>query len=172
VSFEALREQALGIVKANLALAEPFVAALGFAEGIPGLSLMVPSSALFLAVGGMHSAAGGAFWHVWLAAAAGATLGDIVTYSLGRRLEHSARLRHWLRLTPEVLARGHAIFERWGPFAVLGGKFTGFLRPFIPIVAGIARMPFPLFVAASAVSSLAWAGAFLAPGYGLKWLID
>lgn len=172
MSFEALREAVMAAVKANIAYAEPLVFALGLAEGIPGLSLIIPSSALFLAIGGVHGAAGGAFWHLWLAAAAGAVIGDCVTYSIGRWLKGDVERLRYVRLHPAALDAGHKLFERWGPLAVLGGKFTGFARPFIPIVAGILAMPVPLFILASMLSSLAWAGAFLAPGYGLKLLID
>ncbi len=172
MSFEAVRDWVMGHVREHLPLAEPIVFLMGFAEGIPGLSLVVPSSPLFLAIGGVHGAAGGQFWHLWLAASVGAVAGDCVTYALGRWLKkHPDRLRA-LRLNPEAMAKGQALFARWGALAVLGGKFTGFARPFIPIVAGVVAMPLPLFLAASTFSSLAWAGAFLAPGYGLKWLID
>lgn len=172
MSLDGIREKVVGLVREHLSLAEPTVFLMGFAEGIPGLSLLVPSSALFLAIGGAHGAAGGQFWHLWLAASAGAVFGDCVTYSIGRWLERDIERMRYFKVHPDALAKGHALFERWGWLAVLGGKFTGFARPFIPVVAGIVAMPFPLFLAASSLSSLAWAGAFLAPGYGLKWLID
>jgi membrane protein DedA with SNARE-associated domain len=172
MSLEVLWAGAVGLVKANIAYAEPLVFMMGLAEGIPGLSLLVPSSALFLAIGAAHAAAGGTFWDLWLAAALGAVVGDCLTYSLGRVLRDDVERLGYFGVHPGALAAGHAVFERWGPVAVLTGKFTGFARPFIPIVAGIVTMPVPLFLGASALSSLAWAGAFLAPGYGLKLFID
>ena len=172
MSFEALWEGTVSLVKANIAYAEPIVFLMGLAEGIPGLSLFVPSSALFVAIGTAHAATGGSFWHLWLAAALGALFGDCITYSLGRLLRHDVGQLGYFAVHPKALAAGHAVFDRWGPLAVLVGKFTGFARPFIPVVAGIVTMQVPLFLAASALSSLAWAGAFLAPGYGLKFFID
>lgn len=168
MSLEALWAGATELVKVNIAYAEPLVFLLGFAEGIPGLSLLVPSSALFLAIGAAHAATGGSFWELWLAASLGAVVGDCVTYSLGRLFRNDVERLSYFAVRPAALAAGHAIFERWGPLAVLAGKFTGFARPFIPVVAGIVTMPVPLFLGASALSSLAWAGVFLAPGYGLK----
>lgn len=172
MSFEALWASTTGLVKSNIAYAEPLVFLLGLAEGIPGLSLFVPSTALFIAIGAAHAAAGGSFWELWLAAAFGAVVGDCMTYSLGRLLRHDVERLGYFAVHPGALATGHAVFERWGPLAVLAGKFTGFARPFIPVVAGIVTMPFPLFLGASTLSSLAWAGAFLAPGHGLKLFID
>jgi membrane protein DedA with SNARE-associated domain len=172
MTLEAAWTAAVGLVKSNVAYAEPLVFMMGFAEGIPGLSLLVPSSALFLAIGAAHAAAGGTFWELWLAASLGAIVSDCVTYSLGRVLRHDVARLNYFALHPGALTAGHAVFERWGPLAVLAGKFTGFARPFVPVVAGIATMPVPLFLGASALSSLAWAGAFLAPGYGLKLFVD
>ncbi|MEZ5816722.1 MAG: DedA family protein [Hyphomicrobiaceae bacterium] len=172
MTFELAWQAVMETVKANIAYAEPLVFFLGLAEGIPGLSLLVPSSALFVAIGTAHGSAGGAFWQLWLAAAAGAVMGDCITYSLGRLTRHDVERLSYFAVHPNALAAGHAAFERWGPLAVLLGKFTGFARPFIPVVAGIVTMPWPLFLASSTISSLAWAGVFLAPGYGMKWLLD
>jgi membrane protein DedA with SNARE-associated domain len=172
MSLEAAWQATLDFVTAHLAYAEPIVFFLGMAEGIPGLSLLVPSTALFLAVGTAHGAVGGQFWHLWLAASFGAVVGDCMSYSLGRLLRHDvARLRYFA-IHPSALATGHTVFDRWGPFAVLGGKFLGFARPFVPVVAGILTMHPGLFFASSVISSLAWAGAFLAPGYGLRLFFD
>lgn len=171
MSFDGWLAAAAGVIRDHIALAEPVVFALGLGEGIPGLSLLIPSSALFLTIGGLHGAAGGAFWHLWLAATAGAVVGDCIAYGLGRWLKHDvARLRYFA-VHPDALARGHDVFERWGILAVLAGKFTGFLRPFIPVVAGILTMPWPMFLASSMLSSAAWSGIFLAPGYGMTLIM-
>lgn len=161
----------IAYVREHLALAEPAVLLMGFAEGIPGLSLLVPSTPLFLGIGAAHAAAGGSFWHLWLAAAAGAIASDCLIYALGRAHKQDAPKIWPLSRHPEWLPRGQTLFERWGVLAVAGGKFTGFMRPFIPAVAGMLGMPFWQFLPASIVSSLAWAGAFLGPGHGLKWLL-
>lgn len=172
MSFASIIDALVAFVRDHIAFAQPIVFGLGFAEGIPGLSLLVPSSALFLGIGAAHSAAGGSFWSLWLAASCGAVVGDCVTYLVGRFFRADiARLKAFKR-HPDWLERGHQLFERWGVLAIVGGKFMGFMRPFLPVIAGIVEMPFLYFLPASIVSSLAWAGAFLAPGYGIKWLID
>jgi membrane protein DedA with SNARE-associated domain len=153
-------------------LAEPIVFVLGFAEGIPLISLFVPSSALFLAIASLQGALGGGFWWMWLSAAGGAMLGDCATYAIGRRFKHEVQNVWPFSRYPDWLRKGRALLERWGWLAVLGGKFLGFLRPFVPAAAGVAEMPIPLFLLASALSSLAWAGVFLAPGFGLSLLLE
>jgi membrane protein DedA with SNARE-associated domain len=148
-------------------LAEPLVFVLGVAEGIPVVSVFVPSTPIFIGVSSVHAAAGGAFGTVWISASIGAFLGDFATYCFGRYFKDRAAKVWPLKKHPEWLARGHDLFERWGVLAIFGGKFLGVLRPILPLVAGIVRMPFPMFLVASAVSSMMWAGVFLSPGFGI-----
>ncbi len=172
MSIEATKDALIAFVREHNAYAEPLVFLMGFAEGIPGLSLLVPSTPLFLGIGAAHSAAGGSFWHLWLAASIGAVSSDCLVYALGHWMKTDvARLRFMARY-PNALERSHDLFARWGILAIIGGKFTGFLRPFIPVAAGISEMRFAVFLPSSIISSLAWAGAFLGPGYGIRWLID
>jgi len=164
------KEQLIGIVRDNIALAEPLVFALGFAESIVFLSLLVPSTLLFLAIGGLHSAAGGEFLPMWLAGAAGAFLGDVVSYSLGRYFKADIANVRLLRNRPEWYVLARAFFMRWGALGIIVSKFLGMLRPFTPVIAGVMGLRWPPFLAASAASALLWAGVFLAPGYGLGWM--
>lgn len=165
-----LTERALAFLRDNSELTGLIVFLLGFAESIALVSLFVPSTILFLGIGTAHSAAGGAFVPIWLAGAAGAVLGDIVSYLVGRIFKNDVHKVWPFTRFPDVLPKGRAMFERWGVLSVIGGKFLGMLRPFIPVVAGMMDMPWLLFLLASIVSSLMWAGVFLAPGYGLSLL--
>jgi membrane protein DedA with SNARE-associated domain len=158
---------ALSFVENNPGLIGLVVFLLGFGEGIAVISLFVPSTALFLAIGSAHSAAGGTFWPIWLCGTGGAVLGDILSYGLGWYFKNDVGKVWPISKHPDLLPKGQALIERWGMLSVIGGKFIGGLRPFIPVVAGSLGMPATLFALASIVSSLLWAGTFLAPGYGL-----
>jgi membrane protein DedA with SNARE-associated domain len=172
MTADSFKDAVVTFLRDHQSLAEPIVFALGFAEGIPLLSWFVPSSALFLAIGSLYGGAGGDIYQLWAAAAAGAVVGDCVTYTLGRFLKDDAQHVWPLSRHAGWLPRGHALFERWGVLVVIGGKFLGFMRPFIPVVAGIVEMPVALFLIASVVSSVAWAGAFLVPSWGIGRLFD
>jgi membrane protein DedA with SNARE-associated domain len=164
-------QQALALVRDHPEMAALVCFVLGFAESIALVSLFVPSTILFLAIGAAASAAGGAFWPLWLAGAAGACIGDGCSYLVGRWLKDDVR-RIWpFTRFPDLLPQSRSVFERWGALAIVGGKFIGGLRPFIPVAAGSMDMPWAAFLIASAGSSLLWAGVFLAPGFGaaLAW---
>ena len=57
--------------------------------------------------------------------------------------------------------------EFWAPGSTLRVRFD----PQHPIAFGMPRDGYALFLAGSAVSSLIWAGVFLAPGYGITFLL-
>jgi membrane protein DedA with SNARE-associated domain len=163
---------ALVFVQQNAHLTAPVVFALGFAESIALVSLFVPSTFLFLGIGAVYSASGGEFWPIWLAGATGAAIGDCLSYGLGRYFKNDVR-RIWpISKYPALIPRGQVLFERWGVFSIIIGKFVGGLRPFVPVVAGMLTMPVGLFVLGSVASSLLWAGVFLAPGFGITFLMN
>ncbi len=170
-TIDWLTSEALAFTAANIAMIGPIVFVLGFAESVVFLSLLVPSTLLFLGIGGLHSAAGGHLVEIWPWAAVGAIIGDVLSYAAGRYFKTEIAGVWPFSAKPEwyVLARG--FFEKWGFLGVVGSKFMGMLRPFVPVVAGAMKMPLPVFLAASVLSSIAWAGIFLAPGYGISWMM-
>ncbi|MGD9784884.1 MAG: DedA family protein [Hyphomicrobiaceae bacterium] len=164
---DSLADTVVRLVETHIALAEPLVFALGFAESIVFVSLLVPSTILFLAIGGLHHAAGGDFVPLWLAAAAGAFLGDVLSYAVGRRYRADV-VKTWpIRHKPHWYVAARQFFRTWGALGIVASKFFGMMRPFVPVVAGAAAMRWLHFLPASAVSALIWAGVFLGPGHGL-----
>jgi len=164
MSLASLWDQAIDVVRANLGLAEPVVFLLGFAESIPGLSILVPSTPLFLAIGTAHGAAGGAFWHLWLSGAAGAVAGDCLTYLLGRMMRDDVKRLHYFAIHPAALAAGEAVFARWGALAVFFARFVPPIRAFVPLTAGALGMPPVRFYAVNIPAILLWAPAHVLPG--------
>ncbi len=171
-SVEGWTDAVLSLIGGNLQFTGVLVFVLGLAESIALVSLFVPSTVLFLGIGAVHSAAGGEFWPVWLSGAAGAWIGDCFSYGLGRYFKQDVG-RVWpIRKFPDLIPKGQVLCERWGILGIVVGKFVGGLRPFVPVVAGMLSMPWALFLPGSAVSCLIWAGAFLAPGYGINIMLN
>jgi membrane protein DedA with SNARE-associated domain len=164
-------ERLLVFVRDNPELAALTCFGLGFGESLVLVSLLVPSTVLFLGIGTAQSAAGGSFVTLWLAGALGAFVGDVLSYAIGRTFKADI-VRLWpFTAYPDLIPRSEAMFQRWGGLSIIGSKFVGGLRPFVPVAAGMMAMPLPTFLVASAISCLAWAGIFLSPGFGLTLLI-
>jgi membrane protein DedA with SNARE-associated domain len=170
-TFENLYEMVVETARVHRDKTALIVFCLGLAESIPFISLLVPSTILLLAIGALYAEAGGSFWHLAAAGAAGAFLGDVLTFIVGWRYRHHIAGLWPFTRDPSILPRSQAFFERHGAGGVIASKFLGAIRAFVPLVAGMLDMPWALFLLASLSSSLIWACFFLAPGFGLSFLL-
>lgn len=100
---------------------------------------------------------------VWVAA----TLGDAVSFWLGRRLGRDFLVRHGpkFRITPEVLERVEGFFDQHGGKAILLGRFVGIVRAVAPFLAGTGRMSFKRFLPYDILGAGLWATTFILLGY-------
>lgn len=102
-------------------------------------------------------------------AAAGAIIGDSVGYAVGKRYGRS--MLAWLgrkapkHFGPEPVAEAERAFERWGAWAVFGGRFVALLRILAGPLAGILGMSYGKFLTANATGGIAWAGTVTSLAY-------
>ena len=110
-----------------------------------------------------------------LYAAMGSTLGASITYWAarlgGRPLVD--KLARWVRIDPAHISRAEDQFQRWGVGMVLVGRVIPGIRTLINIPAGLARMPFPAFFAATLIGAYAWCTLLIGAGYvlGHEWAL-
>jgi membrane protein DedA with SNARE-associated domain len=145
----------------------PLVSVLAYLEAAAFIGLLVPGE-LTVVLGGAiardgHISIFRLFVLVWFAAAAGDTTG----YLLGHRLGRDFLVRHGPRflITPAIIARVEAIFDRHGGKAIILGRFIGVARAITPFLAGTSQLTFRRFLAFDIPGAGAWAAAFLAVGY-------
>ena len=171
MSLSDLGTSVLDFVRLHQAWTAPVCFALAFAESLAFLSLLVPSSLILIAVGGLMAYTDLSFGEVFVATALGAGLGDWLSYWLGLTFKDRLTTLWPFTRYPDLLGHGHRFFERWGAVGVFLGRFLGPVRATVPIVAGMCAMPAWRFQAANWASALVWAFAMLAPGaFGLAAL--
>jgi undecaprenyl-diphosphatase len=145
------------------------VAGLAFGETAILFDLVVPGEVGMVIAGAAGAEAGLRLPLLVLAGAMGATVGDSVSYAIGRRW--GFRLVHrWgitrTRLEPKLDAAQH-YFARRGGSAVFLGRWVGALRAVVPLVAGAARMPYRRFLAWNVLASVGWATTVVCLGWYL-----
>lgn len=106
-------------------------------------------------------------------AAAGSVVGASITYWVarlgGRPLVD--KFARWVKIDPARINRAEKQFQRWGVCLVLVGRVMPGIRTLINIPAGLARMPFLTFFAATFVGAYIWCTTLIGAGYvlGHEW---
>jgi membrane protein DedA with SNARE-associated domain len=167
VDFSGMIDGALAIVRANQNWLAPTVFLLAFLESLVFISLLVPSTAILAALGLAIGAGQLPFWLPFLAAVAGAIVGDWLSYEIGRRYKDDVKGMWPLNKQPELLERGEQFFRKYGAPGYFGGRFVGPLRAVFPLICGISAMPPVIFHVTNAASAVAWAAVFLGGSAGL-----
>jgi undecaprenyl-diphosphatase len=134
------------------------------AESLVGVGLFIPGTLVMFGVGALVTAGALDLWAVLAWAAAGAVVGDAISYWVGRHFQEQLRTLWPFRRHPGWLKKGEAFLGRHGGKSVLLGRFVGPVRPVIPAVAGMLGMAPLRFFTANILSALAWAPVYILPG--------
>ena len=138
---------------------------IAFCDALAVVGIVVPALPLLFAVGTLIGLGHIDGPYALTCAALGAFFGDALSYWLGHRWGPSMR-EHWLfRRYPQLIDRGERMFRKHGSKGIVIARFVGAVRPFVPAVAGMLRLPLRQYVPASMVAAALWAACFLAPGW-------
>jgi membrane-associated protein len=149
----------------------------GFFALLPGDSLLVMCG-IFAATKGADGHPLLSVWALLLIVPVFGILGDQVGYWLGTWM--GRRVYTWKdrSLGPipifkqAYLKRTEDFYGRWGNFTIVMGRWVPFVRTFAPIVAGVIRMPFPVFIAYNIVGAFTWVWSMVLAGFFLPPLIQ
>jgi len=96
-----------------------------------------------------------------------AFLGNVVGYEIGRKIGPPLAQRDGRILKKKYFDETHEFFEKHGIVALVVGRFVPFVRTYVTVVAGIARMDRRKFSLWSAVGAVAWVVIVTVLGYSL-----
>jgi membrane protein DedA with SNARE-associated domain len=125
---------------------------------------LFPGTTLLIAAGTLMSNGTLPYAPVLIGAVLGATLGDSVSYWIGRRFGGGIAKIWPFSRNPDLLPSGIRFFERHGGTSVAIGRFFGPVRAVIPLAAGLMQMPRGWFWFANVASALVWAPMLLFVG--------
>lgn len=95
-------------------------------------------------------------------------LGGIAGYYIGVHIERLRKFSFVNKiLKEEYINKAHIFFEKYGKSAIMFSRFVPIVRTFTPIVAGIVKMDYKLFLKYSLASSLLWSTVVTLSGYFL-----
>ncbi len=97
-----------------------------------------------------------------------AVLGDQTAYFIGRRIGPALFKKEDSRFFKKhYVTESHAFFEKYGPWTIILARFAPFVRTFVPVVAGVSYMRYPVFLAFDIVGGIAWGAGTTLAGYFL-----
>jgi membrane protein DedA with SNARE-associated domain/membrane-associated phospholipid phosphatase len=143
------------------------VGVMAFLETGAFIGLVAPGETTVI-VGGLVAGQGQISLMVLIAIVwACAVLGDVTSYTLGRRLGRDFLVRHGerVKITEARLEQVEAFFERRGGMTILIGRFIGLVRAIAPFIAGASHMPLRKFLPYDVLGAGLWATTFCVLGY-------
>ena len=142
-----------------------------FAETGLVVTPFLPGDSLLFAAGAIAATGAMDIWIASILLLVAAIVGDAVNYSIGRYagariIERSRVDPRWGRwVNPNYVERAHEFFERHGGKAVVLGRFAPIIRTFVPFVAGVAEMSYPVFALYNVAGAVAWVTICVGAGY-------
>ncbi len=148
----------------------PWVAGLivfliAFGDALILVGIVIPAMPLLFAVGALVGTGHIDGTYAVVCAAAGAFIGDGLSFWVGHRYGPALRQRWPFARYPEWIERSEVLFRRHNAKAIFTARFVGAIRPFVPAIAGMLKVPVRRYAPASVLASVLWAVVFLAPGW-------
>lgn len=133
-------------------------------ESLVIIGVFVPGAALLFGVGALIGMGTLELWPTLAWAAAGAIVGDGISFWLG--YHYREQLHHiWpFKNHPKLFSRGEKFFHKHGGKSIAFGRFVGPIRAIVPTVAGMMAMSPLRFTIINILSALAWAPVYILPG--------
>ncbi|WP_363798766.1 VTT domain-containing protein [Lysobacter firmicutimachus] len=158
-------ESATAWIAANPIAAGIVIFLIAFCDALVIVGIVVPALPLLFAVGALVGLGHINGPYALVCSTLGAFAGDGLSYWVGYRWGPTLRERWPFSRYPQWLDRGENLFRRHGSKSIVIARFVGAVRPFVPAIAGMLRMPMRRYAIPSLLACAAWSGLFLAPGW-------
>lgn len=145
---------------------------IAFCDAVIILGAIVPALPLMFAVGVLIGFGEISGPYAATCAALGAFIGDASSYWIGHRWGPQLRATWPFSRYPQLLERAEVLFRRNQIKGIFIARYVGPVRPFVPAIAGMSRMPLRRYLPPSLVAAVSWAVLFLAPGWVLGEAYD
>lgn len=135
-----------------------------FAESGLFLGFFFPGDSLLFTAGFLASQGFFSIWYLMPLVFLGAVLGDNAGYAFGFKVGPTLFSREEsILFHKDHLERARIFYEKYGKKAIVLARFMPGIRTFAPILAGVGKMNYPVFMAYNLIGGLLW-------GVGLPFL--
>lgn len=139
-----------------------------FAECGVLLGIFLPGDSLLFTAGFLASQGHMNIWLLMVICFVGAVLGDNFGYAFGRRVGPAIfKKEDSFFFHKKHLERAAHFYEKHGGKTIILARFMPIIRTFAPILAGVGRMNYKVFILYNLVGGALWAVGLTALGYYL-----
>ncbi len=128
-----------------------------------------PGETIVMAAAFLSTPENGHLWLpvVWVLSVVGTMIGSNISYWFGRRGGRDGLLRYGRRfhVDEERVAAAEAYFYRHGSKTVFLSRFVAGFKNFVPVIAGVSRMPLAYFQGWTLLGAVAYTSIMCAIGY-------
>jgi membrane protein DedA with SNARE-associated domain/membrane-associated phospholipid phosphatase len=154
-------------ISAHALAAGAVIFLIGLCEALIFVGFIVPSLPLLFAVGVLIGLGHINGPYALICCTLGAFCGDGSSYWVGQRWGPLLRRRWPFSRYPQWLDRAETMFRRNSVKSIFIARFVGAVRPFVPAIAGMAKMPLRRYLPPNFIACLMWSALYLAPGWVL-----
>lgn len=106
---------------------------------------------------------------LWIASVLGTTVGSNVSYFLGRRggLPWLQKYGHRFHIPEKRLIGAEEYFARYGSKTVFLARFAAVFKNFVPVIAGVSRMPIAWFELYTVLGAVVYTTLMIVIGYAV-----
>lgn len=132
----------------------------------------LPGDSLLFTAGLLASQGVFAIWLLIPILAAAAIVGDSIGYAIGARVGPALYKREDSFLfRKRYIEETEVFYAKHGPYTIVLARFVPIVRTFAPVLAGVGRMHYPLFVRYNVLGGLLWTVGLTLAGYFLGALV-
>lgn len=139
-------------------------------ESAPVVGFFLPGTFILPLLGVMTASSNNSFLYLFSCAAAGAFLGDMLGFWLGRVGAHKWQPHILSNHRQRIAKRAHDLINRHGLLAIFLGRFVWLIHPAIPGAAGLLGVKIYRFIPIDLLAVLLWVLFYLGGGHLLTGL--
>jgi len=139
-----------------------------FAETGLIVTPFLPGDSLLFAAGAITSLVGSPIDILILSPALmiAALLGDNVNYAIGKWIGPKVFANEKSKFfNRKHFEKTHLFCEKYGPRAIIMGRFMPIVRTFVPFICGVGKMTYARFISMSVIGAIVWINIFLWAGH-------
>jgi len=139
-----------------------------FAESGLFIGFFFPGDSLLFTAGFLASQGFLNIWFLILLVFIGAVLGDNVGYAFGKKVGPMIFAREdSIIFHKDHLERARIFYEKYGKKTIILARFMPGIRTFAPILAGVGKMHYPIFLSYNIIGGFLWGAGLPLLGYYL-----